>query len=274
MPKSDPERVRKLLAELREGDSQEQKKYKELVLAGLKDTYVIANEGDRALSDWAIRKGLKADLSQDRVSTVDQKIIQNLSSTWTRDEPTLMETFRNAYRDATEKIAGLGVTDETIVTRLANRLSFYESGVPTRMKSELEKAKELLRATNIPANQVLSLYRAHYLDRTDTIDPTKGPDFTNPVADHGTIPVGRTQGHTGPISPQEEREKLTPVQPPAPIPTSGDTVPRDRPPLGLSERTLIEQDLQRLVASLPMDDLRNLHTNTKARLGYQRSTGQ
>jgi hypothetical protein len=181
-----------------------------------------------------------------------------------------METFRSAYRDATEKIAGLGVTDETIVTRLANRLSFYESGVPTRMKSELEKAKELLRATNIPANQVLSLYRAHYLDRTDTVDPTKGPAFTNPVTDRGTIPVGRTQEHRGPISAQEEREKLTPLQPPAPIPTSGDTVPRDRPPLGLSERTAIQAELIHLADHLTITDLRQLHASVKQRLADPR----
>jgi hypothetical protein len=263
MVAKDPDRVRKLLAELREGDSEERKKYKELVLASLNDTYVIANEGDRALADWAIRKGLKADLSEAR-SSVDSKILANLTSTWTRDEPVLDQVFKNAYQDATED-APDGATEETIVKRLANRLSFYETGLPARLKSEIERAKSLFRATNLPANQVLSLYRAHFLDRTDTVDPTKGPAFTNPVTDRGTIPVGRTQGHTGPISAQEEREKLQ-VQPAAPIPTSGDTVPRDRPPLGLSERTLIEQSLEDLIPRLSLTDARRVHDLVKRAL--------
>lgn len=272
MPRADPERVRKLLAELRAGDAEERRVYNDLILNGLRvredDPITRADPSrvDDPLAQWAIGKGLKADLNQVQASSVDQKILANLTNTWTRGEDVLSNTFRNAWVDM-ENGVSLGASDETKVLRLLSKLIYYEDSVPTRLKAEIERAKGMLRAQTV-ASHALNLYRANYLDSADTTTRTKGPNFTNPVTDRGTIPVGRTQDHTGPMGPedhtqghrnpitsQQEREKIIAVDPTG---HQGQTNPKDRAPLGLSERSLLEVDIANLAQRVGPQDFETL----------------
>jgi hypothetical protein len=274
--KADPERVeeairqakaRKILQELRDSsDPEEKQAYRELIKGFNQKALEWLRSPNQpthtqAQFDALFVAGhpkLQVDLGQDRTSTVDQKIIANLTNTWTRDEPVLSLVFKQAWDEMAENHKE-DATGNSQVTQLLNRLSYHQTGLPTRLKAEVEHAKSSLRDTGIDAAHRLSLYRANYLDRTDSQDVTRGPAFTNPVTDHGTIPVGHT------ITPQQERDfqseaerqRLHP-QPPAPIPTSGDTVPRDRSPLGLSPRTLFELDIANLAQKLGQKDFDEL----------------